>query len=100
MLRTSGVPIQAASAGFRNETERRTNVSQPKSVRGTVRKIGIEGGIYALITEAGAQIELIDPPDALKQNGVQAEIELDRKGSEVTVGMVGDAARVRSFKIL
>jgi hypothetical protein len=75
-------------------------VTQPKSVRGTVRKIGIEGGIYALITEQGAQIELIDPPDALKKNGVQAEIELDRKGTEVTVGMVGDAARVRSFKIL
>ena len=75
-------------------------MSQPKSVRGTVRKIGIEGGIYALITDAGAQIELIDPPDALKKNGVQAEIELDRKGTEVTIGMVGDAARVRSFRIL
>lgn len=75
-------------------------MSQQKSVRGTVRKIGIEGGIYALITEAGAQIELIDPPDALKKNGVQAEIELDRKGADVTIGMVGDAARVRSFKIL
>ena len=75
-------------------------MSQPKSVRGTVRKIGIEGGIYALITDAGSQIELIDPPDALKKNGVQAEVELDRKGSEVTIGMVGDAARVRSYKIL
>ncbi len=75
-------------------------MSQPKSVRGTVRKIGIEGGIYALITEAGAQIELIDPPEALKKNGVQAELELDRHGTEVTIGMVGDAARVRSFKLL
>ena len=75
-------------------------MSKTKSVRGTVRKIGIEGGIYALITEAGAQIELIDPPEALKQNGVQAEIELDRTGTDVSIGMVGDAARVRSFKIV
>ncbi len=75
-------------------------MSQTKSVRGTVRKIGIEGGIYALVTDAGVQIELIDPPDALKKSGVQAEIELDRKGTEVTVGMIGDAARVRSFKLL
>lgn len=76
-------------------------MTQPtSSVRGTVRKIGIEGGIYALITEQGKQIELIDPPDALKKNGVAAEVELDRKGTEVTIGMVGDAARVRSFKLL
>ena len=75
-------------------------MKKPKSVRGTVRKIGIEGGIYALITDAGVQIELIDPPDALKQNGVTAEVELDRKKTDVTIGMVGDAARVRSFKIL
>jgi hypothetical protein len=75
-------------------------MTKPTRVRGTVRKIGIEGGVYALITEAGAQIELIDPPAALQANGVRAEIELDRKGTDVTIGMVGDAARVRSFSLI
>ncbi len=69
-------------------------------MRGTIRKIGLEGGVWALITDDGAQIELIDPPSELKKNGVRAEIEGDRKGVDVTIGMLGDAVRVKSFRLL
>jgi hypothetical protein len=74
-------------------------VTKATTVRGTIRKIGIEGGIYALITDDGKQIELIDPPLALQKNGARATVVLDRKNAEVTIGMIGDAARVSSFQL-
>jgi hypothetical protein len=74
-------------------------VTQKNKVRGTVRKIGIEGGVYALITEDGKQIELIDPPAGLQKNGAKASVVLDRTNADATVGMVGDAARVKSFEL-
>jgi len=69
-------------------------------LRGTVRKLGLEGGLWALVTDEGASIELIDAPEALKRDGVRAEVLADRSGADVTVGMVGDAVRVKSFQIL
>lgn len=69
-------------------------------MQGTIRKIGLEGGVWALITDDGRQIELIDAPSELKKNGVRAEIEGDRKDVDVTIGMLGDAIRVKSFRLL
>jgi len=74
-------------------------MSKTNAVRGTVRKIGIEGGVFALITDDGRQIELIDPPAGLQKNGARASVVLDRTGADVTIGMVGDAARVKSFTL-
>lgn len=66
---------------------------------GTVRKLGLEGGVWALVTDAGETIELIGAPDGLKRDGARAEVELDSKGADVTIGMTGASGRVRSFKI-
>lgn len=68
------------------------------TVRGTVRKLGLEGGVWAVVTDEGKSVELIDPPADLKQDGQRVEVEADRSGADVTVGMVGDAVRVRSFR--
>jgi hypothetical protein len=85
-------------AGVRPSAQE-NGVTHKNKVRGTVRKIGIEGGVYALITEDGKQIELIDPPPALQKNGAKATVELDRTNADVTIGMIGDAARVKSYLI-
>lgn len=70
-------------------------------MRGTIRKIGVEGGVWALITDEGKQIELIDPPGELKKNGVRAEIQPDRDNPvDVSIGMVGQAVRVRSYTLI
>ena len=69
-------------------------------MRGTIRKIGVEGGVWALITDEGEQIELIDAPDELKQNGARAEIGADAQKVDVSIGMVGRAVRVKSYKLL
>lgn len=66
-------------------------------VRGTVRKLGLEGGLWALVTESGDQWELLDAPAALKINGMKAEVTLEGGGGDATIGMVGHAGRVVSF---
>ena len=40
---------------------------------GTVQKIGLEGGLLALVTDAGETFELLDPPAALRP-GVRAKV--------------------------
>ncbi|MBZ0121538.1 MAG: hypothetical protein K8H88_31370 [Sandaracinaceae bacterium] len=69
-------------------------------MRGTIRKIGIEGGVWALITDDGKQIELIDAPDGLKKNGARAEVEGTRKNADVSIGMLGDAIRVTGWRLV
>ena len=70
-------------------------------MQGVIRKIGIEGGVWALITDDGEQVELIDAPDELKQNGARAEVEIDEESPvDVSIGMLGKAARVKRFRIL
>lgn len=71
-----------------------------RRVQGTIRKLGIEGGVWALVSDEGETIELIDAPDELRQNGRRAEVELDREGAEVTIGMTGASGRVRSHRML
>jgi hypothetical protein len=71
-----------------------------RKATGTVRKLGVEGGLWALVTDDGEQIELIGAPAGLQKNGARAEVELDEAGADATVGMVGSAGRVRSFEIL
>tara|TARA_B100001750_G_scaffold246726_1_gene270004 strand:+ start:1812 stop:2072 length:261 start_codon:yes stop_codon:yes gene_type:complete len=67
---------------------------------GTIRKLGLEGGLWALVTDDGRSIELIDCPEALKKNGARARVRGSRESAEVTIGMVGDAMTVDSFELL
>ena len=70
-------------------------------MRGTIRKLGLEGGVWALVTDDGRSVELIDPPAGLCQNGARAEVVADEANRpDVTIGMLGDAVRVKSFKLL
>jgi len=69
-------------------------------MRGTIRNIGVEGGVWALVTDDGQTVELIDPPRELRSDGVRASIVADRKNADVSIGMLGDAVRVESFEIL
>ncbi|MGE0789131.1 MAG: hypothetical protein AB7S26_25890 [Sandaracinaceae bacterium] len=70
-------------------------------MRGTIRKIGVEGGVWALISDDGQQVELIDPPEALKKNGARARIEIDEtRPVDVSIGMVGRAVRVAEYELL
>lgn len=67
---------------------------------GTIRKLGLEGGLWALVTDDGRTVELIDAPEGLRKNGARARVEGKRDHAEVTVGMVGDAIRVTDWELL
>lgn len=67
---------------------------------GTIRKLGLEGGLWALVTDDGRTVELIDAPEGLRKNGARARVEGKRDDAEVTVGMVGDAIRVTDWELL
>jgi len=67
---------------------------------GTIRKLGLEGGLWALITDDGRTVELIDAPAGLRKDGARARVEGRRDDAEVTVGMVGDAIRVTHWELL
>ncbi len=67
---------------------------------GTIRKLGLEGGLWALVTDEGSTIELVDPPAELRADGKKARVRGTRKGAEVTIGMVGDAIEVQSYELL
>ena len=69
-------------------------------MKGTIRQIGLEGGVWALLTESGVQVELIDPPAALCVNGLRVEIEPEAEGPEVSVGMLGGLVRVKRYRVL
>lgn len=66
---------------------------------GTIQKIGLEGGLLALVTDAGESFELLDPPHELRP-GARARLELDMRGADVSIGMIGQAARVTKYEIL
>ncbi|MEM1417437.1 MAG: hypothetical protein AAGH15_21245 [Myxococcota bacterium] len=68
--------------------------------RGTVRKLGLEGGLWALVTDDGRQVELLDPPAELQRDGLRAEVHGTKRGAEVSVGMVGDTIVVKRFSAL
>ncbi len=68
-------------------------------MRGTIRKLGLEGGLWALITDDGKTVELIDPPSGLRQDGMKVEVEADAQAKpDVSIGMVGDAVTVKDWK--
>lgn len=75
-------------------------MSKARKVEGVVQRIGVEGGVWALVTDAGETIELLGAPAELKKAGARASVELDGEGADVTIGMVGGSGRVRSFTLI
>jgi hypothetical protein len=75
-------------------------MSKSKTVRGTVRKLGLEGGLWALVTDAGEQYELVDAPAELLRDGSRAEVTGESPGADVSIGMIGGSLRVKSYRTL
>ncbi len=63
---------------------------------GIVRKLGIEGGLWALIGDDGVQYHLVKAPSGMKRDGIRVEVDGDiPKGA--SIAMVGSMLEVRSF---
>ncbi len=65
-------------------------------VKGTVRKLGVEGGLWAIMGEDGQQYHLVSAPEAIKQDGLRVEVEGQEPGG-ASIAMVGSMLKVKSF---
>ena len=74
-------------------------MGDPVKVSGVVRRLGIEGGLLTLVTDNGQTVELIDAPESLRE-GMRVEVRGSRRGAEMTIGMLGSALVVRSFRAI
>lgn len=64
---------------------------------GTIRKLGLEGGLWALIGDDGQQYHLVDAPAAIRKEGMRVEIKGEiPKGA--SIAMIGSMLRVHTFK--
>ena len=70
------------------------------TIRGVARKLCLEGGLWALATDDGTRVALLGAPEGLRVRGSRVEVECERRRAHVSVGMVGDAVRVVSFRAL
>jgi hypothetical protein len=52
------------------------------------------------VTDAGTSWELLGAPEAMKQNGLRVEVELDGRNADVTIGMMGRSGRVRAWRAI
>jgi len=68
-------------------------------VKGVIRKLGVEGGLWALIGENGVQYHLVSAPAEVRQDGLRVEVE-GHEPSGASIAMIGSMLEVRSFKKL
>lgn len=79
---------------------KKSAAAQSTTVVGTMRKIGLEGGLWACVADDGASWELLGAPDAMKKNGLRVEVELDAQNADATIGMMGRSGRVKRWREL
>ncbi len=70
-----------------------------KKLRGTVKKLGLEGGVWALFSEDGQQYQLVGAPKDLCKDGLRAEVEGELPKA-MGIAMVGAILKVSSFRPL
>ncbi|WP_448561267.1 hypothetical protein [Trichothermofontia sp.] len=68
-------------------------------VTGTIARPGIGPGTWAVVTPTGETYELKDAPPALKQVGLQVQIQGELCPEVMTLAMIGPVLAVQSFTI-
>ncbi len=66
------------------------------TVQGVIRKLGVEGGVWALMGDDGKQYHLVDAPDAIKSDGMRVVVKGQEPGG-ASIAMVGSMLRVKSY---
>lgn len=68
-------------------------------VTGTIARPGMGPGTWAIVTPTGETYELKDAPTALKQVGLQVQIQGQLRPDIMTLAMIGPVLEVESFAI-
>jgi hypothetical protein len=69
-----------------------------KTITGTVRRASLEGGLWIVTTADGTTYQLRDAPDAMCRDGLAVQIVGEIDAGAVSIGMMGDTLRVKSFQ--
>ncbi len=75
----------------------KSNPRQTEHIKGTVVFRSLEGGMWVLVDPSGLEYQLIDPPSALRKNGLRVTVEGYLQEDIVTIGMAGIPLKVESF---
>jgi len=67
-------------------------------IQGTVSRASLEGGLWILTAADGTTYQLRDAPGALCQEGLAVEVTGEIDEGAVSIGMMGDTLRVKSFR--
>lgn len=68
-----------------------------KRYSGTVRRASLEGGLWILTTSDGTTYQLRDAPGAMCKDGLAVEVTGEVDTEAVSIGMMGDTLKVKSF---
>jgi hypothetical protein len=68
------------------------------TVRGTIRRASIEGGLWILEAEGGKTYQLRGGPKAAYRDGARVEVVGDVDSGAVGIGMVGETLVVDSVR--
>lgn len=67
-------------------------------IQGTVRKASLEGGLWILTAADGTTYQLRDAPGAMCRDGLAVEVTGEVDAGAVSIGMMGETLRVKSFR--
>ncbi|MFP4497922.1 MAG: hypothetical protein ACLFQV_06875 [Vulcanimicrobiota bacterium] len=68
-----------------------------KTIKGTIKKLDLEGGIWILDTGKN-RYSLMEGPMELYQDGMVVSVTGELKKDILSLGMVGPVLKVRDFK--
>ena len=70
------------------------------TVTGTIERIPMGPGTWALKSEEGMTYELYEPPAPLLQAGLPVKVEGQVRDDIMTMAMIGPVLEVQSFEVL
>lgn len=70
-------------------------------IKGTVRHLDLEGGLFVIRDAAGTQYDPTNLPESFRKDGMSVEAEARRRDDLVSIGMVGpivELVRIRQLR--
>ena len=98
-------PVPSADVSFpssSNSTSPDGTVPTPAEaiirLTGTVHHLDLEGGVYVIRTEDGAQYRPIELPEEFRVDGLPVEAEVKRRDDIMTIDMAGTAVELLDIR--
>jgi heat shock protein HslJ len=91
-------PDQSAGEGWVEVKHEAEGPGEDITLRGTVRHLDLEGGVWVIEDAGGARYTPMNLPDAFQQDGMAVEAEGRRRDDVMSVSMVGPMVELRRIR--